>query len=148
MSFEEFVPLLPHVNASLNAVAAVMMLVGYAWIKRGREDWHRAAMLGAFLVSMVFLASYMTYHVNTEAVKRFPDYPPDLVRYFYYAILLTHVLLAAVVPVAALATVILALRDRRSAHVRLAKWTLPVWLYVSVTGVAVYLMLYHLYPPL
>jgi hypothetical protein len=103
-------------------------------------------MLACFAVSVVFLASYLTYHANTAAVNRFPAYPPAPIRWTYYLILLTHVVLAAAVPMLALATLTLGLRDRRRTHVRVARWTLPIWLYVSITGVLVYLMLYHWFP--
>ncbi len=142
----DLIPLLPHVNASLNALATLLLVVGYVLIKRRREAAHRRTMLGCFAVSVLFLACYLTYHANTAAVNRFPAYPPAAVRIAYYLILLTHVVLAAAVPVLALTTIYLGLRDRRSAHRRLARWTLPIWLYVSVTGVLVYLMLYHGFP--
>jgi uncharacterized membrane protein YozB (DUF420 family) len=94
----------------------------------------------------VFLASYLTYHANTAVVNRFPDYPPTAIRYTYYFVLLTHIVLAGLVPLLAIVTIYLGLKDRRTAHRRVARWTFPIWLYVSITGVVVYLMLYHLYP--
>jgi uncharacterized membrane protein YozB (DUF420 family) len=103
-------------------------------------------MLAGFCVSVLFLASYVVYHANTEAVRRFPEYPPDVVRYAYYCVLASHVVLAALVPLLAVVTIYFALRDRRTRHARLARWTLPIWLYVSVTGVVVYVMLYHAFP--
>lgn len=143
------VHLLPHVNASLNALATVLLLVGYWQIKRRQEVAHKRTMLACFGVSILFLACYVTYHLNIEGgSKRFPAYPPMAARYFYYAILLTHVILAAAVPFLAVGTIWLGLIDRRQAHVRLARWTFPIWLYVSVTGVIVYMMLYQIYPPL
>jgi putative membrane protein len=143
------VHLLPHVNASLNALATVLLLVGYWQIKRRQELAHKWTMLACFSVSIVFLTCYVTYHLNIEGgSKRFPAHPPLAARYFYYAILLTHVILAAAVPFLAVGTIWLGLADRRQAHVRLARWTFPIWLYVSVTGVIVYLMLYQIYPPL
>lgn len=144
---EELIPLLPHWNASLNALATVCLTVGFVLIKQRRELAHKRAMLAGFCVSVLFLASYVLYHVNTEAVRQFPLYPPDAVRYTYYFILASHVLLAALVPLLAVATIYLGLRNRRTGHARLARCTLPVWLYVSVTGVAVYLMLYRFFPP-
>jgi uncharacterized membrane protein YozB (DUF420 family) len=144
----DFVPLLPHVNASLNALATVLLVAGYVLIKRRQEAAHKWTMLACFAVSVVFLASYLTYHYHLEGVsKRFPSYPPPAVRYFYYSILLTHIVLAAAVPFLAIATIWLGLADRRRAHSRLAWWTFPIWLYVSITGVVVYLMLYQIYPP-
>lgn len=135
---------LPTVNAVLNAAATVLLMTGYGLIKRRRESAHKTTMLAAFGVSVVFLACYVAYHVMTEAVRRFPGPPP--ISYLYYAILVSHVFLAATVPFLAGATIWLGLSDRRAKHRRLARWTFPIWLYVSVTGVVIYLMLYHLYP--
>lgn len=144
----EIVPYLPHVNASLNALATVLLVAGFVLIKRRQEAAHKWTMLACFGVSVVFLASYVTYHLQLEGVsKKFPSYPPPAVRYAYFAILITHIILAAAVPFLAIATIITGLRDARHWHRRLAKWTFPIWLYVSVTGVIVYLMLYQLYPP-
>jgi uncharacterized membrane protein YozB (DUF420 family) len=143
---EHALRILPHVNASLNALATVLLICGYVLIKRRRETAHKWTMLACFGVSVLFLASYVTYHVGIEGTKRFPDYPGSVVRSTYLAILFTHVVLAAAVPFLAVATIYLGLRDRRRAHRRLARWTFPIWLYVSITGVVVYLMLYHVYP--
>lgn len=144
---DEFVKQLPHINASLNGLATVLLLLGFALIKRRQETAHKWTMLACFCVSVVFLACYLTYHYHLEGVsKRFPSYPPTAVRVTYYAILLTHVVLAALVPFLAIATIYAGLADKRALHRRLAKWTFPIWLYVSVTGVIVYLMLYQIYP--
>jgi putative membrane protein len=144
----DIVPLLPHVNASLNALATALLILGYVQIRRRQEVAHKWTMLACFAVSVVFLACYLTYHFNIEGgSKRFPSYPPPAVRYGYYGILLTHVVLAAAVPFLAIATIWLGLLNKRGAHRRLAWWAFPIWLYVSVTGVIVYLMLYQLYPP-
>jgi putative membrane protein len=140
--------MLPHANAALNALATILLVLGYVQIKRRQEQAHKWTMLACFGVSVVFLACYLTYHFNIPGgSKRFPAYPPDAVRYGYYAILLTHVVLAASVPFLAVGTIWLGLADRRSAHRKLAWWTFPIWLYVSVTGVVVYLLLYQLFPP-
>ena len=147
---DDLVNALPHVNASLNALATVLLVVGFVLIKRRQETAHKWTMLACFAVSVVFLLSYLTYHFHAGSVK-FPtdeSYVPTAIRYSYYAILLTHVVLAATVPFLAIATIYLGLADKRLAHRRLAKWTFPIWLYVSVTGVIVYLMLYQIYPPL
>ena len=145
---QSFVEVLPHVNASLNALATVLLVVGYVLIKRRQEIAHKWTMLSCFGVSVVFLACYLTYHFNIPGgSKRFPSYPPDWIRYGYYSLLLTHVLLAAAVPFLAVITIWLGLTDRRAAHRKLAWWTFPIWLYVSITGVMVYLLLYQLYPP-
>src|SRR5262245_55877998 len=135
---------LPTINAALNAAATVLLVSGLLLIKRGREVAHKRAMLAAFVVSMMFLACYLAYHVQAGHVK-FGG--PQPVRSIYLAILGSHVLLAASVPFLAGATLYLGLRDRRRGHRRLAVWTFPIWLYVSVTGVIIYVMLYHLYAP-
>ena len=143
---QDLVPILPHVNASLNALATLLLMAGFMLIKQRREFAHKWTMLGCFVVSMLFLGCYLTYHAFAGS-KRFPSYPPTGIRYTYYGILLTHVILAVAVPPLAIATIVMGLRDRRTAHRRLARWTFPIWLYVSITGVIVYLMLYQLYPP-
>jgi uncharacterized membrane protein YozB (DUF420 family) len=143
---DEFVSQLPHINASLNALATVLLLAGYVLIKRRQEAAHKWTMLGCFAVSVVFLACYLTYHYHVPS-KKFPSYPALAIRYSYYVILGTHIVLAALVPFLAIATIYTGLADKRPIHRRLAWWTFPIWLYVSVTGVIVYLMLYQLYPP-
>ncbi len=135
---------LPTVNAALNATATVLLLLGLFLIKRGRETAHKRVMLSAFGVSILFLICYLAYHAQVGSVK-FTG--PSPVRQIYLTILGTHVVLAATVPFLAGRTLYLGLRDRRVPHRRLAKWTYPIWLYVSITGVVVYVMLYHLYPP-
>ena len=142
----DFVHLLPHVNASLNLLATVLLVVGQLLIKRRREAAHKWTMLACFGVSVAFLISYLTYHYFAGS-KRFPDYPPVGIRYAYYAMLLTHVILAAAVPFLAVATIYLGLTDQRRRHRALARWTYPIWLYVSITGVLVYLLLYQVFPP-
>ena len=140
------IALLPHVNASLNALATVLLVTGWVLIKLRRERAHMWTMLACFAVSVLFLACYLTYHYHVPS-KKFPSYPPPAIRFGYYGILLTHIVLAALVPFLALATIITGLADARRWHVRLARWTFPIWLYVSITGVLVYLLLYQLYPP-
>lgn len=146
---DELAKILPHVNASLNALATLLLLVGWLLIKQRRETAHRNTMLAAFAVSGIFLACYLFYHFGTKAGvgTRFPDYPPIAVRYSYYAVLLTHVLLAMSVPVLTIGTIYFGLTEQRQKHRRWAKITFPIWLYVSVTGVVVYLLLYQIYPP-
>jgi putative membrane protein len=134
---------LPAVNATLNALSAALLLAGLGAIKRRRIRVHKACMIAAFLVSMLFLASYLVYHAEVGSV-RFRGIGP--VRTAYLAILVTHTTLAVLVPPLAVVTLLLGLRERFARHVRVAKWTLPIWLYVSVTGVVVYAMLYHLVP--
>lgn len=136
---------LPAVNAFLNASATVLLVVGYVLIKQRREAAHKNVMLSAFAVSVAFLACYLTYHLTPgNAMRKFLGPPP--ISYIYYTILFTHIVLAATVPVLALVTIYLGFRDRRRAHRRIANWTFPIWLYVSITGVVIYAMLYHLYP--
>lgn len=140
---------LPHLNVSLNSLAAVLLVIGYVLVKRGHHQAHKRVMLATFGVSVVFLISYLTYHANVPS-KPFPtdtNVAPLAVRYIYYGILLSHVLLAALVPFLAIASIYLGWRDRRDAHRRLSRWTWPIWLFVSVTGVIVYLMLYQIYVP-
>ncbi len=135
---------LPAVNATLNGVAAVLLVVGWALIKQRRERAHRNTMLAAFAVSVVFLVCYLVYHYQVGSVK-FAG--PSGVRAVYLSILFSHIVLAATVPILALITIYLGLKDRRARHRQFARWTFPIWLYVSVTGVVIYVMLYHLYPP-
>lgn len=143
----DLVSILPHVNATLNGLATVLLVVGYVLIRRGQVTAHKWTMLGCFGLSVVFLASYLTYHAQLEGHgKPFPDYPPNWVRWSYYGMLLTHVVLAAVVPFLAVATIYLGLTGRFETHRKVARWTFPIWLYVSLTGVLVYLCLYQWFP--
>lgn len=135
--------ILPHVNASLNGLGAVLLVVGYLCIRRKKIAAHKACMIGAFCLSILFLVSYLVYHSQVGSV-RFQG--TGAVRTFYLSILATHSLLAAIVPFLAVITLWRALRERFEKHVRIARWTLPIWLYVSITGVVVYWMLYHLHP--
>jgi putative membrane protein len=134
---------LPAVNATLNALAAVLLVVGWGLIKARRERAHKRVMLAAFGVSCAFLTCYLVYHARVGSV---PFQGMGNVRTIYFAILISHVVLAAAVPVLAGVTIYLGLADRRAKHRRFARWTFPIWLYVSVTGVGLYLMLYHIYP--
>lgn len=139
---------LPHVDAALNALATVLLVTGFVLIKRGQIDAHRRTMLTCFGVSVAFLTCYLIYHFNVPS-KPFPKTGyPSWVRIGYYVLLASHVVLAAIVPWLAIRTIYLGLRDRRPEHRRIARWTFPIWLYVSVTGVAVYFILYWLCPPL
>jgi putative membrane protein len=133
---------LPALNATLNAISAVCLATGYVLIRRGDRVNHQRAMLAALTASALFLVSYVTYHANVGS-KPFPG--QGTIRLVYFAILITHVVLAAVILPMALVTASRGLRARFDRHVRLARWTLPLWMYVSVTGVVIYLMLYKLY---
>jgi uncharacterized membrane protein YozB (DUF420 family) len=133
---------LPAVNATLNAIAASLLVAGYALIRSGRRDLHKRCMLGALAASTLFLVSYVVYHANAGS-RPFPG--EGVIRGIYFAILVTHVVLAATVPPLALVTAARGLSGKFDRHVRIARWTLPIWLYVSVTGVVIYLMLYRMY---
>lgn len=133
---------LPTLNAGLNALATVLLVTGYGFIRRRNVAAHRASMLSAFAVSVLFLISYLVYHYHVGSV-RFPG--SGTVRTLYLTVLATHVVLAALVPPLALFTLVRGLRGDRVGHRRIARWTLPIWLYVSVTGVIVYVMLYEVY---
>jgi uncharacterized membrane protein YozB (DUF420 family) len=137
----DIIPHLPDLNAALNALAAILLVRGVVLIKDGRRNQHRRTMLTAFGVSIVFLISYLTYHFNVGSVKFTGT---GLIRYVYFTILISHTLLAAAVPFLAVITLRRGLNNDLRRHVALAKWTFPIWLYVSVTGVVVYWMLYWL----
>ena len=132
---------LPALNATLNATSALLLVIGYAFIRRGQIRRHRAVMIAACVVSTLFLTSYVIYHANIGS-KPFQGRGP--VRVVYFTILLTHVVLAAAVVPLAIITLSRGLRERFDRHVAIARWTFPIWLYVSITGVIVYVMLYRL----
>jgi len=134
---------LPWVNALLNATSAVLVVRGLWLIRQGRSQAHRICMLAAVIVSALFLVSYLYYHAHAGRTL-FRD--PEWFRPIYLAILLSHTVLAAAIVPMVLITVTLALRDRWEEHKRWARWTWPVWLYVSVTGVGIYLLLYQIFP--
>ncbi len=135
---------LPAINASLNGLATVLLLVGYGLIRKKRKLAHQRVMIAACGVSVVFLACYLTYHFNTQAVTPFRG--PASIKPIYLAMLLSHIVLAAVVPVLCGVTLYRAWRGQFEKHRRIARITLPIWLYVSITGVLVYLTLYVIYP--
>lgn len=132
---------LPTVNASLNALAAVLLVIGYILIRQRKLVAHRNVMTAALVCSILFLISYLVYHAEAGS-RRFPG--TGGVRTLYLTILLTHTVLAAAVPFLAGITVVRAWRKRYPQHMKIARWTLPIWLYVSVTGVVVYWMLYRM----
>lgn len=136
--------ILPFVNALLNAGSAVCLVAGYVFIRRRRVPAHRAAMLSAFALSTLFLISYVTYHL--QAGSR-PYGGQGITRIIYFVLLLSHVILAVAILPLALTTLRRAWRGDFVRHARIARRTLPLWLYVSVTGVVIYLMLYRLTPP-
>ena len=134
---------LPDLNAALNSLSAVFLFAGYRFIRVKNREAHRKCMLAAFACSMLFLVSYLIYHFQVGSV-RFQG--QGSIRLVYFVILITHTVLATAVVPLALITLIRGLRERFDAHRRIARWTLPIWLYVSVTGVIVYWMLYWLVP--
>ena len=136
---------LPVVNAILNGTAAVLLGTGYVLIRQYKTYAHQNVMITAFAVSCLFLVSYLVYHYHVGSV-RFDK--PGWVRTLYLSILATHTILAAAVPVLAVLTLRLALKGKFEKHRALAKWTFPIWMYVSVTGVLVYLLLYQIRPRL
>jgi len=141
---------LPHVNAGLNAAAALFLTVGFAFIRRKKIAAHRVCMIAAFTTSVLFLACYVTYHSARQAregVGHTKFAGTGAIATVYYTMLISHVTLAAAVPFLAIITLRRGLRMDVARHRRIARWTLPIWLYVSVTGVLVYLMLYHWYAP-
>lgn len=137
---------LPTLNAALNATAACLLVLGYRAIRRGDVKQHRRLMLSAFGVSAAFLTTYVLYHVTRQMAEgvghtRFAG--PDIIRPFYFALLISHLVLAMVNLPMIIVTLVSGLRGRYTRHRRIARWTWPIWLYVSVTGVMVYILLYH-----
>lgn len=139
----DFYSVLPHLNATLNASSFVLLASGYYFIRRKRVRAHRNCQLAALTASVLFLISYIVYHAH-HGTTRFAG--QGIARPIYFTILTTHTFLAAVIVPFVIITVRRALRGEFARHRAIARWTLPMWLYVSITGVVVYLMLYHLYP--
>lgn len=140
---------LPAVNACLNGLSALFLLIGYVLIRQGRQDAHRRFMLGAVVTSTLFLISYLTYHTYVAYVlhrgpTRFLE--PSWFRPIYLGILATHTILAIVILPMVLITLFRGLRGRVAEHRAIARWTWPLWMYVSATGVAIYLLLYQIFP--
>lgn len=134
---------LPTLNAILNSISAILLVTGYGFIRQKNRNAHRVCMVAAFITSSIFLTSYLIYHFNVGSVK---FQGQGTVRLIYFAILLTHTVLAVTIVPMIFVTFARALKGRFDRHRAIARWTFPLWLYVSVTGVVVYLMLYHLYP--
>jgi|TARA_B100000315_G_scaffold107232_1_gene98439 uncharacterized membrane protein YozB (DUF420 family) len=132
---------LPAVNATLNSLAAVLLATGYVLVRRGRVRQHRLCMLAAFTTSVLFLVSYLVYHAQVGS-QPFTGLGP--VRIVYFTVLISHITLAAIIVPLALVTLRRGLRRNDARHVAIARWTLPIWLYVSATGVVVYWMLYQM----
>ena len=136
------ISLLPHLNAALNTISAILLIAGWWLIKRKRIAQHRRCMIAAVVTSSLFLTSYVIYHANTGS-KPFPG--TGVMRTVYLAVLIPHVILAALTLPPILITFARGLKRQDVRHRAIAKWTMPIWLYVSVTGVIVYVMLYQLY---
>ena len=141
MSYSALAPL----NAVLNGTATILLIAGFIFIKRRRVAAHRACMIAALIVSAMFLTSYLIYHYHVGEV-RFGGI--GWVRPVYFAILIPHIMLAGLIVPLALITVYFALRGRFATHRKVARWTWPLWIYVSITGVIIYLMLYQFYTPI
>lgn len=135
---------LPALNATLNGICSVLLVVALVQIKRGNREAHRKCMLAALSTSVIFLASYLTYHFSVKVVTRFLE--PQWFRPIYLTLLISHLLLAIAIVPLVIITFTRALRERFDAHRRIARWTWPLWMYVSVTGVIIYLLLYQIFP--
>src|SRR5215471_12246446 len=135
---------LPAVNATLNGLSAVFLTAGFVFIKRGNKTAHRNCMISAFTASVIFLGCYLTYHATVKTVTHFVN-PPEW-RPVYLTILATHTVLAAVIVPMILVTLWRAKKQDFVAHKKIARWTWPLWTYVSVTGVVIYLLLYRIFP--
>jgi uncharacterized membrane protein YozB (DUF420 family) len=133
---------LPTLNAFLNATSGLLLFLGRKYIKAGDRATHKKFMIAAFTVSVLFLISYLTYHA-VHGTTRFTG--EGIARPIYFTILITHTILAVFVPPMAIIALVRGLKNRIDKHRIIARWTYPIWLYVSITGVIVYLMLYHLY---
>ncbi len=134
---------LPALNATLNGIAGILLTLGFFLIRKGKVDAHKKVMIGAFIVSSIFLVSYLIYHAQAGSTRFLGT---GFIRPIYFTILITHIILAAAIVPMALLTLFRGLKERYEKHKKIARWTLPIWLYVSVTGVIIYIMLYHLYP--
>ena len=132
---------LPAVNAALNAISTILLVTGWVLIRRGERQKHKACMIAALVTSALFLTSYVIYHAQVGSV---PFTGTGWIRTLYFAVLIPHVILAAAIVPPILITASRGLSAKYDKHRRIARWTLPVWLYVSVTGVIVYLMLYQM----
>ena len=135
---------MPTINAALNGLASVFLLLGYIFIKKGNRTAHKRCMIAAFSTSAIFLAGYLWYHYTSHA-HTVLQHPTAWVNYLYYFILITHIILAVVIVPMVFITLNHALRERLDKHRRIARWTWPIWMYVSVTGVVVYMFLYVLF---
>ena len=144
MILDDFVPLMPHFQAVLNAATLALLLFGYASIRRGNRSLHRTIMIVALVLSAFFMASYLAYHAR---VGYAPFAGQGWIRPVYFSFLASHIILAAMIVPMVVSTVYLAIRGNFRKHPAIARWTLPAWLYVSFSGVVVYVLGFHLYKP-
>ncbi len=144
MTLDEIIPYLPHFQALLNTTATVLLASGYYFIRNARRNLHRNCMATALVISSVFMISYLTYHAH---VGYMPFAGQGIIRPFYFTLLASHVILAAVIVPLVLTTVFFAIKADFNRHPRFARWTLPLWFFVSVSGVVIYLLGFHVYPP-
>ncbi|UCB54796.1 MAG: DUF420 domain-containing protein [Thiotrichales bacterium] len=144
MTLDDIIPYLPHFQATLNTCAALLLGAGYRFIRGHNRDAHRMCMIGALVISSVFMISYLTYHAK---VGYMPFAGQGIIRPFYFTLLASHVILAAVIVPMVLLTVVYAFRGNFTKHPRVARWTLPLWFYVSVSGVLIYVLGFHIYTP-
>ena len=144
MTLDDIIPYLPHFQALLNTTATLLLASGYYFIRSARPTLHRNCMATALVVSSIFMVSYLTYHAQ---VGYMPFAGQGTIRPFYFTLLASHVILAALIVPLVLTTVFFAIKSDFNRHPRLARWTLPLWLYVSVSGVVIYLLGFHVYPP-
>jgi putative membrane protein len=142
MSFTD----LPLINACLNGLATVLLVAGYVFIKRGNQAAHKKCMLAAFAASCVFLVGYVFHKVYVVKGVNTPFAGPEVLKPWYLLMLATHVILAMLIVPLALTTIALGLKGKFETHKKVARWTWPIWMYVSVTGVLIYLLLYQIYP--
>lgn len=142
MTLDDVIPYLPHFQAILNSAAALLLAIGYYFIRNDLRSSHRFCMLLALLISCVFMVSYLTYHAH---VGYLPFAGQGMIRPFYFTLLASHVILAAAIVPLVLLTVFFAIRSNFTWHPRIARWTLPLWFYVSVSGVLVYILGFHVY---
>jgi len=132
---------MPVLNALLNGIGFVLLLTGFFFIRRGKINAHKSCMIAAFMVSILFLVSYLIYHYQVGSVRFTKE---GWIRPLYFTILISHTILAMAVPPLAVITLFRAVKERFARHKKIARWTLPIWMYVSITGVVIYWMLYQL----
>ncbi len=144
MTLDGIIPYLPHLQALLNTAATLLLATGYYFIRHAKPDLHRTCMAMALIISTLFMVSYLTYHAR---VGYMPFAGQGFIRPLYFTLLASHVILAAVIVPLVLTTVFFALRGNFGRHPRIARWTFPLWLYVSVSGVVIYILGFHIYQP-